>query len=57
MPGPRAGFIDRNTELELSIDGDRLIIEPVRPDRQERLAQAAKRAMDAHDQTMRKLAK
>jgi antitoxin component of MazEF toxin-antitoxin module len=49
--------IDRDTELELTTDGDRLIIEPVRSARQAKLRMAAKRAMDAHDKAFSKLAK
>ena len=49
--------IDRETELEMTTDGERLIIEPVRSARRTRLRAAAKRAMDANDATFRKLAK
>ena len=49
--------IDRETELEMTTDGDRLIIEPVRTARQAKLRAAARRAMDAQDSTFRKLAK
>ena len=49
--------ISRNTELEMTTDGDRLIIEPVRSARQAKLRAAGRRAMDAHDSTFRKLAK
>ena len=49
--------IDHETELEMTTDGDRLIIEPVRSARQAKLRAAARRAMDAHDSTFRKLAK
>ena len=49
--------IDRETELEMTTDGERLIIEPVRSARRTRLRAAAKRAMDANDGTFRKLAK
>jgi antitoxin component of MazEF toxin-antitoxin module len=48
--------IDRETELEMTTDGQRLIIEPVRRRRQRVLA-SAKKVMDAHDETFRKLAK
>lgn len=48
--------IDRETELEMTTDGHRLIIEPVRH-RRKRLIASAKKVMDAHDQTFRKLAK
>ena len=49
--------IDRDTELEMTTDGERLIIAPVRSARSTKLRVAAKRAMDAHDATFRKLAK
>jgi antitoxin MazE len=48
--------IDRDTELELTTDGQRLIIEPVRP-RRTRVLASAKKVMGAHDETFRKLAK
>lgn len=48
--------IDRETELEMTTDGQRLIIEPVRR-RKKRVLASAKKIMDAHDQTLRKLAK
>lgn len=48
--------IDRDTELELTTDGQRLIIEPVRQ-RRKRLAAAAKKVMDTHEETFRKLAR
>ena len=49
--------IDRETELELRTDGDRLIIEPIRGARRAKVKAAAQRAMVAHDATLRKLAK
>ena len=48
--------IERETELEMSTDGQRLIIEPIRQRRQRVLA-SAKKVMAAHDRTFRKLAK
>jgi antitoxin component of MazEF toxin-antitoxin module len=48
--------IDRETELEMTTDGQRLIIEPVRV-RKRRLLASAKKVMSAHDETFRKLAK
>jgi antitoxin component of MazEF toxin-antitoxin module len=48
--------IDRDTELEMTTDGQRLIIEPVR-DRKRRVLASAKKVMSAHDETFRKLAK
>lgn len=49
--------IDRDTELDMRTDGNRLIIEPVRRTRRQRLAAAARRVMDAHAETFQKLAK
>ena len=48
--------IDRETELEMTTDGQRLIIEPIRQ-RRKRVLASAKKIMDAHDKTFRKLAK
>ncbi len=49
--------IDRETELDLKTDGQRLIIEPVRGAKKARVKAAVERAMAAHDATLRKLAK
>jgi antitoxin component of MazEF toxin-antitoxin module len=49
--------IDRETELDLRTDGERLIIEPIRGARRAKVKAAAQRAMAAHDATLRKLAK
>ncbi len=48
--------IDRDTELEMSTDGDRLIIEPIRSGRKS-LRSSAEKIMKKHDSTFRKLAK
>jgi antitoxin MazE len=48
--------INRETELEMTTDGQRLIIEPVKQRRQ-RVTASARKVMDAHDETFRKLAK
>jgi antitoxin MazE len=48
--------IDRATPLEVKTDGEALIIRPVRASKKERVANAARRMMDAHDETLRKLA-
>jgi antitoxin component of MazEF toxin-antitoxin module len=48
--------IDRDTELEMTTDGRRLIIEPG-PDRKKRVLASARKVMDAHGETFRKLAK
>ena len=49
--------ITQGTELEMTTDGKRLIIEPQRSSRKRRITDAAKRAMDAHESTFRRLAK
>jgi antitoxin MazE len=49
--------ITQETELEVTTDGKRLIIEPLRTNRKRRIADAAKRAMDTHESTFRRLAK
>jgi len=49
--------IDRETELEVSTDGTRLIIEPVPTHRHERVQASAEKVMKAHEATLRKLAK
>lgn len=49
--------IDRETELELRTDGERLIIEPIRAGKRAKVKEAVRRAMTAHDATLRKLAK
>ena len=48
--------IDRETDLEMTTDGRRRIIEPVLQ-RRKRVLASAKKVMDAHDETFRKLAK
>ncbi len=52
--------ITRDTELEVTTDGSRLIIEPVRTGevegRRERVGAATKRVMKNHDRTLRRLA-
>lgn len=48
--------IDRDTELEVTTDGERLIIEPVRTGKK-RLRASAEKIMKKHDATFRKLAK
>lgn len=49
--------ITQETDLEMTTDGKRLIIEPVRHSRKRRIVDAAKRAMDAHENTFRRIAK
>jgi antitoxin component of MazEF toxin-antitoxin module len=48
--------ITKDTPLEMTTDGNRLIIEPLRQTRAERLRQAAERTRQEHDETFRKLA-
>jgi antitoxin MazE len=49
--------IDRETRLELRTDGEALIIRPIRGAAKRRVHRAAERVMDAHDDTLRKLAR
>ena len=51
--------ITPETELDVSTDGERLIITPIRSDnaRARKLARAQARVLSAHDRTFRKLAK
>jgi hypothetical protein len=49
--------IDKETPLEVRTDGEALIIRPQRRTRSARLKAAARRMMEAHDDTLRKLAK
>jgi len=51
--------ITRDTELDVSTDGERLIITPIRADqvRTDKLARAQARTLKAHERTFRKLAK
>ncbi len=48
--------IDRDTELEMTTDGERLIIEPIR-NHKSKLQASAKKVMKKHDSVFRKLAK
>lgn len=50
--------IDKDTPLEIETDGKSLIIRPVHAqDRRSRVRDATEKMMDAHDETLRKLAK
>jgi len=49
--------IDRETELDMRTDGDRLIISPVRKGKKERVRVALQRALSAHDDSLRKQAR
>lgn len=50
--------ITPETELDISTDGERLIITPIRPEssRKRRIARAQERTLAAHERTFRKLA-
>ena len=49
--------IDKETQLEVSTDGEALIIRPTRRDHTARTTASAERMMDSHDETLKKLAK
>lgn len=49
--------ITRDTELEITTDGTRLVIEPVVKSRQARLKAARETVMKEHAETFRKLSK
>ncbi len=49
--------ITKDTSLEVTTDGEALIIRPVKLNKKERLRESTKRMMAAHDKTLRKLAK
>lgn len=50
--------IDKETELELSTDGERLILAPIRPDGHRlRINASTKRALASHKKLLEKLAK
>ena len=50
--------IDKETEFELSTDGERLILEPIRPaGHRLRVTASTKRALDSHKKLLEKLAK
>ncbi|HEX5521139.1 MAG TPA: hypothetical protein VFX29_05555 [Longimicrobiaceae bacterium] len=48
--------IDRNTPLEVRTDGEALIIRPVAEEHSTRVRTATERMMDAHEDTLRRLA-
>ena len=48
--------IDGCTPLEVTIENDGIVIRPVASDSQERLVDSARRMMDIHKETFRKLA-
>lgn len=47
--------IDRDTELEMTTDGEALILRPAKSARRKKVADSARRMMDIHDDTLRKL--
>jgi antitoxin MazE len=49
--------ITKDTPLDVSTDGEALIIRPVTRSRMDRVITAADELMDAHEETFRKLAK
>ncbi len=49
--------IDRDTELEVTTDGNRLVLEPVRDAKRERVKRSHAKVMAKHAETFRKLAK
>jgi antitoxin component of MazEF toxin-antitoxin module len=49
--------VDESTPLEVSTDGDVLTIRPLRDVRSSRVRTSAKRLMNAHRETLSKLAK
>lgn len=49
--------ITRDTTLEVTTDGESLLVRPVKNDKRSRVRESTSRMMSAHDATMRKLAK
>lgn len=49
--------IQRETDLEMTTDGEALILRPIREERRRRVKAAARRVMDTHNETLRKLAR
>ncbi len=49
--------INKETPLEIRTDGESLIIRPAGKSRSSRLKASAERMMNAHDETLKKLAK
>jgi len=47
--------IQRETELEMTTDGEALILRPVRESARRKTKEAARKMMDIHDETVRKL--
>jgi antitoxin component of MazEF toxin-antitoxin module len=49
--------ITRDTPLEVTTDGESLVIRPVKLSKKDRVRESTKRMMAAHEATLRKLAK
>ncbi|MDK9698750.1 MAG: AbrB/MazE/SpoVT family DNA-binding domain-containing protein [bacterium] len=49
--------IDRDTELDITTDGDRLVIAPIREKTKSVLEKSAKKVLTKHSSTFHKLAK
>ena len=49
--------ITKDTPLEVTTDGEALIIRPVKLSKKERVRESTKRLMGVHEKTLRKLAK
>jgi len=48
--------IDRDTELEVTTDGDGLYVKPIRSGHEARVHASTARMMNHHDETLKKLA-
>jgi len=48
--------IDRDTPLDVTIEGRSLVVRPTQPGREPSVLEAAERVMNIHDQTLKKLA-
>lgn len=48
--------IDRGTPLEIKIQGQGILIQPVGQEHRTRVLEAAERVMEVHEETLRKLA-
>ena len=49
--------IQRGTDLEMTTDGEALILRPVRESARGKTKASARKMMDIHDETLRKLSK
>jgi antitoxin MazE len=48
--------IDKDTPLEITTDGEALVIRPIRTDHRAQVQAMAQRLMDVHDDTLKRLA-